>query len=131
MAAFALGLIGDRRARDPLIAALADASPLVQGSAAEALGLIGDAAAADAIGGFVGQVMRSPAFSQPPADEDDGRRDTATAACRLGVFALVRLKAYPALSAAALDERGQPLVRWWPLAYALQRLEDSARCRRS
>ena len=36
------------RARDPLVAALADSSPLVKGSAAEALGLIGDAAAADA-----------------------------------------------------------------------------------
>ena len=43
MAAFALGLIGDRSARDPLVAALADPSPLVKGSAAEALGLIGDA----------------------------------------------------------------------------------------
>ena len=42
MAAFALGLIGDKRARDPLVAALGDPSPLVQGSAAEALGLIGD-----------------------------------------------------------------------------------------
>src|SRR6202035_5615167 len=36
MAAFALGLLGDQRARDPLVAALADPSPLVQGSAAEA-----------------------------------------------------------------------------------------------
>jgi len=124
MAAFALGLIGDRRAKDAVIAALADSSPLVQGSAAEALGLIGDPSAVDAIGRFVGQAIRSPAFAQPPADDDDARRDTPTAACRLGIFALVRLKAYPALSAAVLDDRGQPIVRWWPVAYALQRLED-------
>ena len=57
MAAFALGLLGDARARDPLIAALADASPLVQGSAAEALGLLGDSSAADAIGRLAAQVV--------------------------------------------------------------------------
>ena len=48
MAAFALGLIGDRRARDPLVTALDDPSPMVQASAAEALGLLGDPAAAAA-----------------------------------------------------------------------------------
>jgi HEAT repeat protein/cyclophilin family peptidyl-prolyl cis-trans isomerase len=124
MAAFALGLIGDRRAKDALVAALADASPLVQGSAAEALGLIGDPAAADAVGRFVGQIMHSPALVQPPGEEDDGRRDTPAAACRLGIFALVRLKDFQALATAVLDEGGQPLVRWWPVAFALQRLED-------
>ena len=124
MAAFALGLIGDRRSKDALVAALADTSPLVQGSAAEALGLIGDPTAADVVGRFVGQLIRSPAFAQPPGEDDDGRRDTPVAACRLGVFALVRLKDYPALASAVLDERGQPLVRWWPIAYALQRIDD-------
>jgi HEAT repeat protein/cyclophilin family peptidyl-prolyl cis-trans isomerase len=126
MAAFALGLIGDRRAKDPLVAALADQSPLVQGSAAEALGLIGDPSAADPIAGLVGQLVGQMVQSgeQPPGDEDDSRRDTPTAACRLGVFALVRLKAYPALAAAVLDVNGQPRVRWWPIAYALQRLDD-------
>ena len=53
MAAFALGLLGDRRARDSLVRALADSSLLVQGSAAEALGLIGDPAAAESIGNVV------------------------------------------------------------------------------
>ena len=124
MAAFALGLIGDTRARDPLVAALGDPSPLVQGSAAEALGLIGDAAAADAIGRFVSQVVQSGALAQPPGDEDDVRRDTPTAACRLAIYALVRLKAFPQLASAMLDASGQPRVRWWPVAYALQRLEN-------
>jgi HEAT repeat protein/cyclophilin family peptidyl-prolyl cis-trans isomerase len=124
IAAFALGLIGDGRAKDPLIAALADPSPLVRGSAAEALGLIGDPSAADAIGKLVTETVRSGVLAQPPGDEDDARRDTATAACRLGLFALVRLKSYDTLAAAVLDPNGQPLVRWWPVAYALQRLED-------
>ncbi|HEY7291113.1 MAG TPA: HEAT repeat domain-containing protein [Vicinamibacterales bacterium] len=123
IAAFALGLIGDARAKDPLVAALADTSPLVQGSAAEALGLIGDASAADAVGRFVGQIIESGALAQLPGDADDIRRDTPSAACRLGIFALVRLKAYGPLSAAVLDGT-QPRVHWWPVAYALQRLED-------
>jgi cyclophilin family peptidyl-prolyl cis-trans isomerase/HEAT repeat protein len=125
IAAFALGLIGDARAKDPLVAALADSSPLVQGSAAEALGLIGDASAAEPIGRLVGQIVQSGVLAQPPGDDDDARRDTATAACRLGVYALVRLKAYPALAAAVLDSAGQPRARWWPIAFALQRLEDT------
>src|SRR5207244_2860922 len=90
MAAFALGLLGDRRARDPLIAALADPSLLVQGSAAEALGLIGDAATADALGRFIAQIVQSGTLAQPPDEGDDTRRDTPTAACRLAIFALVR-----------------------------------------
>jgi HEAT repeat protein/cyclophilin family peptidyl-prolyl cis-trans isomerase len=125
MAAFALGLLHDTRARDPLAAALTDPSPLVQGSAAEALGLIGDAAAADALGTFIAQIVESGALAQPPGEDDDVRRDTPTAACRLAIYALVRLKAYPQLAAAVLDARGQPTVRWWPVAFALQRLEDT------
>ena len=124
MAAFALGLIGDARAKEPLVAALADQSPLVQGSAAEALGLIGDASAAGDVGRMVGRIVQSGALAQPPPDEDEARRDTPAAACRLGMNALVRLKAYPALAAAVLDANGQPLIHWWPAAYALQRLDD-------
>ncbi len=39
-------------------------------------------------------------------------------------YALVRLKAYDALAAVALDPLGQPRTRWWPVAYAFQRMED-------
>ena len=124
MAAFALGLLGDASARDRLVAALGDASPLVQGSAAEALGLIGDPAAADALGAFLARLMESGAVAQLPPDAEDAARDTPAAAFRLGVYALVRLKAYGPLAAVVLDGAGQPRVRWWPVAYALQRLED-------
>src|SRR5262249_27063661 len=124
MAAFALGLIGDRAAIPLLVAALQDPAPLVHGGAAEALGLIGDSPAADALGEFVGQITPSGALAQPPPDADEARRDTPSAAWRLGVFALVRLKAYQQLAAATLDGSGEPRVRWWPLAFALQRLED-------
>ncbi|MGE5246672.1 MAG: HEAT repeat domain-containing protein [Betaproteobacteria bacterium] len=124
MAAFALGLIGDRTARDPLVAALNDSSPLMQGSAAEALGLIGDASAAAPIAQMAGRIVQSGALSQTPRPEDEARRDTPAAAFRLAVFALVRLKAYEPLAAVVLDQSGQPKVRWWPVAYALQRLGD-------
>ena len=123
MAAFALGLLGDKTAHDPLVRALADESPLVQGSAAEALGLIGDPAAAEPIGRMVAQIVQGGVVGQP-AEDEDVRRDTAASAFRLGVYALVRLKAYDQLAAAVLDASGEPRVRWWPVAFALQRLED-------
>ena len=124
MAAFALGLLGDTRAREPLVAALGDPSVPLQSSAAEALGLLGDPASADALGRFVAQVVQSGALAQTPDEADEARRDTPTAAARLAIYALVRLKAYPQLAAAVLDAGGQPKVRWWPVAFALQRLED-------
>jgi HEAT repeat protein/cyclophilin family peptidyl-prolyl cis-trans isomerase len=124
MAAFGLGLLGDTRARDPLVGALGDPSPMVQASAAEALGLLGDASAADAIGRLVSEIVQSGALAEPPGDEGDARRDTPASAFRLGIYALVRLNAYPQLAAAVLDADGQPRVRWWPVAYALQRFED-------
>ncbi len=124
MAAFALGLLGDARARDPLVSALGDSSPIVQGSAAEALGLLGDSAAAEPIGRMLAQMVDAGLFGQSPGDEADARRDSPAGAFRLGIFALVRLKAFDQLAAAVLDPSGQPRVRWWPVAFALQRLED-------
>jgi HEAT repeat protein/cyclophilin family peptidyl-prolyl cis-trans isomerase len=124
MAAFALGLIGDRSARDPLITALADPTPLVQGSAAEALGLVGDGAAAEPIAKMMSAVLASGALRQAPNEVDEARRDTPVSAFRLGVFALTRLKAYDQLAAVVFDPSGKPQTTWWPVAYALQRLED-------
>jgi cyclophilin family peptidyl-prolyl cis-trans isomerase/HEAT repeat protein len=124
MAAFALGLIGDRRARDPLVQALGDPSALVQGSAAEGLGLIGDPAAAEPIGRTIAQIVAAGALDTAPGDDADVRRDTPLAVLRLGLFALVRLKAFEPIAAAVLDAAGQPRDRWWPVAFALQRLED-------
>ena len=123
MAAFALGLIGDASARDPLTAALRDPSPLMQGSAAEALGLLGDRSAAASIAEMASQIVASGALAQIPGPEGDAVRDTPAAAFRLAMFALVRLNAYDHLASVVLDG-AQPRVRWWPVAYALQRLED-------
>ena len=124
MAAFALGLIGDRRAAPPLTNALADPSPIVKGSAAEALGLIGDQQNATAIGQMARELLSTGVPAEIQADEGNLRRDDAATAYRLALFALARLKAFDALAMAALDENGQPRVRSWPVAYALQRVED-------
>ena len=123
MAAFALGLIGDKTAREPLTAALADSAPVVQGAAAEALGLLGDPAASAGLARMLSSIVQSGALAQA-ADDDDARRDTPAAVFRLGVYALVRLKAFPELASVVLDAGGQPRVRSWPVAFALQRLED-------
>ncbi len=123
MAAFALGLLGDVRAGDPLVAALSDPSLLVKGSAAEALGLIGDASAADAIASIASQIVESAAVAESAIDTDD-RRETPSAVLRLALFALARLKAYLPLASVVLDSAGQLRIRSWPVAFALQRLED-------
>ena len=122
MAAFALGLIGDESAAEPLRQALADPSPIVAGRAADGLGLIGDTASAAAIGRLVAAHVAAAAAIAP----DEGRQalDPGVEAFRLGVYALARLKAYEPLAAAVLDPSGQSRVTWWPVAYALQWIED-------
>jgi HEAT repeat protein/cyclophilin family peptidyl-prolyl cis-trans isomerase len=124
MGAFALGLIKDKAASGALVTALGDQTPLVQGAAAEALGLIEDATAADAIGRLASQILQSGALNPVPGDDADAKRDLPASAFRLALYALVRLKAYDQLAAAVLDGSGQPKVRWWPVAYAFQRIED-------
>jgi cyclophilin family peptidyl-prolyl cis-trans isomerase/HEAT repeat protein len=124
MAAFALGLLGGKQppVLDALRLALADSSPLVSGRAAEALGLLGDAASAPEIGKIVAATLGGVTALDP----DDSRypQDPSVEAFRLSVSALGRLQAYDALAAAVLSASGQPRVQWWPVAYALQRVED-------
>ncbi|MCE2515496.1 MAG: HEAT repeat domain-containing protein, partial [Acidobacteria bacterium] len=122
MAAFALGLIGDPAAAAPLRLALEDPSPRVRGRAAEALGRVGDETAAGAIGAVV-EAYRSAAFDIDPEDVSFPQPDEVEA-FRLAVYALVGLGAYEPLAEAILFEDGQPILWWWPVAYALQAIED-------
>jgi HEAT repeat protein/cyclophilin family peptidyl-prolyl cis-trans isomerase len=135
MAAFALGLIGDSSATPPLLKALADASPIVRGRAAEALGQINakekekvDATArrdaGDAIGRMVAEYARSPAISMLQGDDETWPAAPEAEAFRLGIYALVRLGTYEPLAAAVLDSGGSRVTTWWPVAYALGRIED-------
>ena len=122
MAAFALGLIGDPSAIEPLRAAVGDPLPIVAGRAAEALGLLNDAASAPVIGKMVAAHAAAAAAVAP--DEARAQVNEAADAFRLGVYALARLKNYEALAGSVLGADGLPRLQWWPVAYALQRIED-------
>ena len=72
---------------------------------------------------------QSGALAQTPPDDDDVRRDTPAAAFRLGVYALVRLKAYAPLAAAVLDASAaaaRPLVAGGVRAAAARRQARAA-----
>jgi cyclophilin family peptidyl-prolyl cis-trans isomerase len=124
MAAFALGLIGDASGRPALLRALADDSPAVQGRSAEALGSIGDRRDAAAVAAMVERHVQAGALQGVEADELGYPLAPEVEAARLGVYALARLGSYDGLASAVLDGSGQPLSRWWPVAYALQRVAD-------
>ena len=123
MAAFALGLIGDSSAEPALAPLLADAAPLVRGRAAEALGQIGATASAAAIGQMVAEYARSAPVKALQPDDETVPAAPEAEALKLGVFALVRLRAFEPLAGALLDG-GRPVTSWWPVAYAFQRIDD-------
>jgi cyclophilin family peptidyl-prolyl cis-trans isomerase/HEAT repeat protein len=122
MAAFALGLIGDRAAEPALVPLLTDVVPIVRGRAAEALGQIDATGSAAAIGTMVAEYARSAVIKAIQPDDEAADAPEAEA-FKLGVFALVRLRAFEPLSAALL-EGGRPVTHWWPVAYAFQRVND-------
>ena len=122
MSAFALGLIGDPAATDALVGALQDPSPRVQGRAAQALGRIGAVVAAEPIGDLV-RTHVTAAFDVDPEDLSYPQ-PAAVEAFRLALYALADLDAFEPLARTILEEDGQPILWWWPVAYALERLED-------
>jgi cyclophilin family peptidyl-prolyl cis-trans isomerase/HEAT repeat protein len=124
MAAFALGLIGHASARPALIKALDDPDPIVQGRAAEALGMVGDRSDADVVSGVVRRHTAAGALNGLDPDDVGYPLSGPAEAARLAIYALVRLGSYEALAAAVLDGSGQPVSRWWPVAYALGRIND-------
>ena len=123
-AAFAIGLIGSE-ARDGargLRDALEDPSPIVRARAIEGLGLVGDAASAPAIVTAAGGCGARIATIAP--DDEEPIKAPEIEVCRLALFALARLRDYERLAQVALTPEGQPVSRWWPVAYALQRIGD-------
>ena len=121
--AFALGLIGDVAAAAPLTQALADTAPLVRGRGAEALGQIGAKDAALAIAKLAAEYVTNPAVTSMAPDEEGWPAAAEAEAFKLALFALVRLGAYePLASVVAPGDR--PVSNWWPIAFALQRIND-------
>jgi HEAT repeat protein len=121
-AAFGLGLIGHAEALPALQEALTDAAPLVRARAIEALGLIANAAAAPAISQAAAGC--GPVLAPLEPDDDEWPKTPEIEICRHALFALVRVRDYGALAQVALDANGAPVSRWWPVAYALQRVND-------
>ena len=123
-AAFALGLIGDASAAPALAQALSDPTPMVRGRAAEALGLIGAKDAAPRRSGRSPRSMRgmrrSPAVS-PTMRRGRRRRKPKPSSSRSSRSCGSR--AWEPLAAAVLDG-DRPVTPWWPVAYALQRIND-------
>src|SRR5207342_1711782 len=109
----ALGLVGRADAAPAARTALNDPSPIVRGRAAEALGLIGDTPSAAAIGQMVQAYVKAGALATISADEIGYPLSPETEASRLGLYALVRLKAFDPMAAAILDAAGEPVSRWW------------------
>lgn len=123
MAAFALGLLADKTAVTALTTALQDPDARVRGRAAEALGLIGDTGAAAAVGQMVSGYVKQGAIATIAPDDEQFPKTPEADAVRLGVFALVRLRAYEALAPAVQDQSGR-VSTWWPIAFAFQRIND-------
>jgi cyclophilin family peptidyl-prolyl cis-trans isomerase/HEAT repeat protein len=123
MAAFGLGLLGDKSAVPALTTALQDPDARVRGRAAEALGLIGDTASAVAVGQMVSAAINQGAIASIGPDDEQWGKNVEADAVRLGLFALVRQNAYEPLAAAVQDASGR-ISDWWPVAYALQRVND-------
>ena len=122
MSAFSLGLIGDIQATSALVDALEDFEPIVQGRAAEALGRIGAVEAGPAIGRLVSSHITA-AYDLDP-DDLSYPLSAEIEAFRLALYALGTLGAYDPLAAAVLQPNGQPILWWWPVAYALQSTGD-------
>src|SRR5215471_3118806 len=124
MAAFALGLLADKTTVPALTTALQDADPRVRGRAAEALGLIGDTDSAAAVGQMVAGYIQQGAIASIQPDDEQWPKTPEADAVRLGLFALVRQKGWAPLASAVLDGSGRAVSTWWPVAFALQRIND-------
>ncbi|MBY0496220.1 MAG: HEAT repeat domain-containing protein [Cyanobacteria bacterium] len=123
MAAFAMGLIGDASAAPILMSVLSDPDPLIQGRAAEALGLIAHKEAAQPIAAMMAAHVNAGVLAGIAADDMGYPKPPAVDAVRLGAYALVRLGSYDGLASALLSD-GRPRSRWWPVAFAFQRVND-------
>jgi len=123
-AAFSIGLLGDAQGVAPLQAALADPSAVVRGRAAEGLGLIGTAAA-PAAPAIATAFVSCPAAIAAVTPDAEAPQTPEIDACRQAIFALVRLRNFDALSRLTLNDQQQPVSRWWPVAFGLQRSADA------
>ena len=121
-AAFSIGLLGQRTGVAVLTTALADPSALVRARAIDGLGLIADPSTAPAVAAAAAGC--APLIAPLPPDDEAWPKSPDIEVCRAALFALVRLRQFDELAKVALDANGAPVSQWWPVAYALQRIND-------
>ena len=122
-AAFAIGQLGVKTGVGLLTTALADQSGLVRARAIDGLGLIADPSAAPAVAAAAAGC--APLIAPIPPDDEEWPKSPEIEICRAALFALVRLRQFDDLAKVALDANGAPVSLWWPVAYALQRINDA------
>ena len=124
MAAFAIGLIGDPAGAKGLASALADTSPLGTRASGRSAGRRRCARPGGRSGrdGLEVRRHRHPEALAP--DDLTYPMSPEIEGVRLAIYALARMKAYDALASVVLDPSGQPVSAWWPVAYALRRIDD-------
>ncbi len=131
--AFSLGLLGQAAAGPPLQQALTDPDPMVRGRAAEGLGSIGGQLSgpeAEAFGApaaaAIGETFSTcgPLIAPLAPDDEEYPKAPEIEACRLAIFALARLRQFEWLAHVVLAADGQAVSAWWPVAYALQEVDD-------
>ena len=122
-AAFSLGLLGQPTSVGALTTALADPSGAVRARAIDGLGLIADPSAAPAISSAAAGC--APLIAPIPPDDEAWPKSPEIEICRAALFALVRVRQFDELAKVALDANGAPVSQWWPVAYALQRINDA------
>src|SRR5262249_28351531 len=88
----------------------------------EGLGLIGDASAVPAIYQAAGGCRERLAAVEPDDEHLPAAPDIDL--CRVALTAFLRLQNYDAIAGLAIDAQGRPVSRWWPVAFALQRIND-------
>ncbi len=86
--------------------------------------MIADKAAAQPIAAMVSAHVNADVLSGLNPDDMGYPKAAGAEAVRLGAYALVRLGSYDGLASAFLDSNGRPRSRWWPIAYAFQRVND-------
>ena len=98
-------------------------SPLVRGRAAEALGLVGTPAASSAPA-IAAASAGCPALLAPIESRRRGDQVARDRGVPVGAVRPRPAQGVEPLAGLVLDAQGAPVSRWWPVAFALQRVGD-------
>ena len=84
--------------------------------------MLGHKPAAPAIAAMMTPHLSGGVLATIAPDDVGYPKEAAVESVRLGMYTLVRLGAYDELAATLLDTSGSVRSRWWPVAFAFQRI---------